>query len=131
VRVAYVDTSFLLAIAFGESNSDACIRIFEAYDTPVTANLTEAEFRAALHREGVEGADRVLHRLDWLLPNRPLGSEIERVLRVQYLRGADLWHVACALFLAERPRELDFLTLDENQLGAARALGFHVPQPGQ
>ena len=63
----------------------------------------------------------------WLLPDRPLGTEIDRVLRVRYLRGADLWHLSCALFLAEDPREIDFLTLDASQEEAARALGFGVP----
>ncbi|NNK64591.1 MAG: hypothetical protein HKO98_15440, partial [Gemmatimonadetes bacterium] len=88
---------------------------------------TEAEFRAALRREGVEGAEPFLARLAWLLPDRPLGPEMERVLRARYLRGADLWHVACALYLAEDPAEVDFVTLDEEQRAAAQAVGFRVP----
>jgi predicted nucleic acid-binding protein len=127
MRVAYVDTSCLVAVAFDEPGAEDWADRLSQYDALVTANLTEADFRAALHREEVEGADGFLHALSWLLPDRPLGSEIERVLRVRYLRGADLWHVACALFLADDPRDVDFLTLDENQRETARALGFGVP----
>jgi predicted nucleic acid-binding protein len=127
VKAAYVDTSCLLAVAFDEPAAKEWTPRLASYDVLVSANLTEAEFRAALHREDVDGADAFLDGVRWLLPDRPLGVEIDRVLRIRYLRGADLWHLACALFLAEEPRELDFLTLDANQEEAARALGFGVP----
>lgn len=127
MRVAYVDTSCLVALAFGEPGAEAWSRRLSEYDELVTANLTEAEFRAALHREGVEGAEPFLAQLAWLLPHRPLGSEMERVLRARSLRGADLWHLACALYLADDPAEVDFVTLDEEQRAAARAMGFHAP----
>lgn len=127
MRVAYVDTSCLVAVAFGEPGADVWAQRLAGYDELVTANLTEAEFRAALHREGVEGADPFLARLAWLLPDRPLGTEMERVLLTGYLRGADLWHVACALYLVDDPADVDFVTLDEDQRKAAAALGFQVP----
>ncbi|MBT8336642.1 MAG: type II toxin-antitoxin system VapC family toxin [Gemmatimonadetes bacterium] len=127
MKVAYVDTSCLVALAFDEPGAEEWSRRLSAYDELVTANLTEAEFRAALRREGVEGAEPFLARLAWLLPDRPLGPEMERVLRARYLRGADLWHVACALYLAEDPAEVDFVTLDEEQRAAAQAVGFRVP----
>ena len=66
--------------------------------------------------------------LAWVLPDRPLTPEIERGLRVHYLRGADLWHVAAALFLADDPAAVDVLTLDEDQAAAAEALGFGRPR---
>lgn len=37
---------------------------------------------------------------------------------------ADLWHLACALFVEPQPLELVFLTLDKRQRAAARVLGF-------
>ena len=46
---------------------------------------------------------------------------------MRYLRGADLWHVATALYLAESPADVDFLTLDPAQREAAAALGFPTP----
>lgn len=127
MRVAYVDTSCLVALAFGEPGAEAWSRRLSGYDELVTANLTEAEFRAALHREGVEGGEPFLAQLAWLLPDRPLGPEMERVLRARYLRGADLWQVACALYLADNPADVDFVTLDEEQRAAARVVGFNVP----
>jgi len=40
------------------------------------------------------------------------------------LKGADAWHLACALSIAEQPRKLAFLTLDRRQGAVARHLGF-------
>jgi hypothetical protein len=59
-----------------------------------------------------------------VLPDRPLGGEIGVVLSAGYLRGADLWHLASALYLAGNPRNLPFITLDERQEVVARKLGF-------
>ena len=47
-----------------------------------------------------------------------------REQREGYVRGADLWHLACALYVAASPGELTFLTLDERQRTVAKALGF-------
>lgn len=128
MRVTYVDTSCLVAVAFGEPSAKAVIRELEACDALVSSNLLEAELRAALRREEVEGgADALLGAVGWVLPDRRLTPEIERVLAVQYLRGADLWHVAAALYLAESPGDVTFLTLDRPQTEAAAALGFRTP----
>jgi hypothetical protein len=48
------------------------------------------------------------------------------VLEHGYLRGADLWHLACALFVVDEPDMLTFLTLDTRQQEVAAALGFHT-----
>ncbi len=64
--------------------------------------------------------------LRWILPDRPLSAEIGTVVAAGSIRGADLWHVACALYVAESPDELTFLTLDERQRTVAKALGFNV-----
>lgn len=45
-------------------------------------------------------------------------------LGIGYARGADLHHLACALFAAESPRDLPFLTLDTSQGALASKLGF-------
>lgn len=127
MRAAYVDTSCLLAIAFEELGAkDATARLL-GYDRLFSSNLLEAEFRAGLLREKVEGGDASLAGIGWILPDRPLGGEIERVLAHGYLRGADLWHMACALFLAGEPEYLDFVTLDRRQQEIAASLGFNVP----
>ncbi|MDT8368364.1 MAG: type II toxin-antitoxin system VapC family toxin [Longimicrobiales bacterium] len=131
MRVGYLDTSCLVAVAFDEPGGAELGRRLEAYDHLVSSNLLEAEYRAALRREGVEEeiteGVRMLAGLTWVLPNRPLSMEIGRVLIVRYLRGADLWHLATALFLTDTPAEVDFLTLDANQRETAEKLGFPTP----
>lgn len=124
----YVDTSCLVAVAFGEGPAEAVARALEACTDLVSSNLLEAELRAALQREGVHtGAERLLDAVSWVLPDRRLTPEIQRVLTVRHLRGADLWHVASALYLAEVPADVAFLTLDQPQREAAAALGFATP----
>jgi hypothetical protein len=97
--------------------------MLESAEAVHSSNLLEAEFRAALVREEVED-DELIESIDWVIPDRPLSPEIERVLEIGYLRGADLWHVTCALFLEPRPHELEFLTLDKQQRAVVRELGF-------
>jgi predicted nucleic acid-binding protein len=127
MTVAYIDTSCVVAIAFGEPGSRALARRIEAYDHVVSSNLLEAELRSAMTREGVDEIDGLLDGVGWLLPDRPLTAEFQRVLTARYLRGADLWHLATALYLAESPADMDFLTLDAAQREAATALGFSTP----
>lgn len=62
----------------------------------------------------------------WRTPFRPLTEEIETVLKAGYLRGADLWHVANALYAFPGAAEVGFFTLDERQRAVAAELGFQV-----
>jgi hypothetical protein len=95
------------------------------FDRLFSSNLLEAEFRSALIQEGItdSGAD-LLSIVTWVYPNRPLTREIDRASEPGYLRGADLWHLANALFLAPAAKELSFLTLDQRQREVAASLGF-------
>jgi len=116
LKAAYVDTSCLVAIAFDEpGRAEAGSRLVE-YDVLLSSNLLEAEFRAALAREGVEVDDSHFSWIKWVLPDQPLSSEITRVLRTAYMRGADLWHLAAAIYVASDPADLTFLTLDRKQV---------------
>jgi predicted nucleic acid-binding protein len=124
MNAAYVDTSCLVAIAFGEAGGHELARRIESMDHVFASNLLEAELRAAFVRERVPADHPLLGRITWVLPDRPLGREIGGVLAAGYLRGADLWHLASALFLAGNPRDLPFITLDERQEVVARRLGF-------
>ncbi len=123
---AYVDSSVLVAIAFDEPGAAAMERRLARCDAVYSSLLTEAEILAALHREGAAIADReaFFAPLAWVLPNRRLTGEMTRALAAGYLRGADLWHVASALFLEPEPKELAFLTLDAEQRKVASRLGF-------
>lgn len=125
MKVAYIDTSVLVAIAFGESESDEIARKLGDFDRLLTSNLTEAEFRTVLVREHADSSGaELLAGLSWILPNRPLTPEIDRVAATGYVRGADLWHLACALFVSPQPGQLSFVSLDARQAEVAQMLGF-------
>ena len=124
MKLAYVDTSCLVAVAFGEPGAAALARRFARFDVLAASDLLESELRSAFVREGVEPQPALLGGLSWVVPDRPLHAEIARVLAAGHVRGADCWHLASALYLAEDPAAISFITLDERQAAVARALGF-------
>lgn len=126
MNAAYVDSSVLVAMAFSEEGSGALRDRLLQYGRLYSSNLLEAEVRSALAREGFGFAQRYVARIRWVYPFRPLTGEIETVLEAGYLRGADLWHVANALYAFPRATEVGFLTLDERQRAVAAELGFQI-----
>jgi len=56
VRLAYVDTSCLVAIAFEEPGADAVAARLLRFDRRFSSNLLEAELRSTLLREGLLSA---------------------------------------------------------------------------
>lgn len=123
---AFVDTSCLVAIALGERGGAAVAARLQRFQELFASNLLEAELRATVTRERVVLDPDVLTWLDWVLPDRPLTREISLVLTTGYLRGADAWHLACALHMTQHPAEITFLTLDRRQRAVARGLGFRT-----
>lgn len=126
MSVAYVDTSALIAVAFDESGGAAIVNRLEKISHLLSSNLLEAELRSACSREGASFSPNLLSNLKWVLPDRSLAPEIATVLETGYLRGADLWHVAAALYVAREPGEMWFVTLDMRQRAIAGAVGFQV-----
>lgn len=123
--LAYVDSSCLVAIAFGEPGAAAVALRLRHAARLVSSNLLEAELRSALGRENVrDDPGPLLSWVGWIHPDRPLTAEFQRIAALGHLKGADLWHLACALFIAPRGRELTFLTLDRRQKEVATKLGF-------
>ncbi len=123
---AYVDTSVLTAIAFDEPGAAKLARRLDEFTCLVSSNLLEAELRAAFARENLTFQENAIAGIDWILPDRTLAPELATVLEAGYLRGADLWHVAAALYVTPHPEELPFATLDARQTEVAEALGFPV-----
>ena len=121
---AYVDTSAVLSVAFDEPTAQSVAQRLAEFPSLVSSNLLEAEMRSALVREGDPFTPRLLSRIEWILPTRPLHAEIATVLQAGYLRGADLWHVANALYAARTMPGLAFITLDQRQQSVAAGLGF-------
>ncbi len=124
MKACYLDTSCLVALAFGERGADEIAARLRTFDVLLSSTLLEAEFRSTLAREDVPDGERFLRTISWILPDRRLSAEIERILAIGYVRGADLQHLACALYAAESPRDVPFLTLDGRQKEIAAALSF-------
>ena len=122
MRRVYLDSSVVVAILLDEPGAGAMARKLASYEA-VSSILLEAEVRAALARESVPVDDRVFDGIGWVLPQRPLSPEIGRVMAAGYVRGADLFHLACALHVYGELAG-DFLTLDAAQREIAGALGF-------
>lgn len=124
MKSAYVDTSYLVAVAFGEPGSRRLSKSLRKYDRLLASNLLEAELRSALRREKVAGEpSELLAAMTWVHPDRTLSAEMSTILNAGHVRGADLWHLAVALFV-DPERELDFLTLDARQRAVSARLGF-------
>jgi hypothetical protein len=111
---------------FREPGSPALSRRLDRFDRVLSANLLEAEIRATFAREQLAMPGDLLDAVSWILPDRPLTAELERVLAEGSVRGADCWHLASALFVAPDPTELTFLTLDRPQRATADSLGFRT-----
>ena len=126
MTIAYVDSSVIVCIAFQDPGWGEAERRLGEFSDLRSSNLLEAEVRAAYAREGVEFDARVLSGIRWVLPDRPLTPELGTALSARHLKGADLWHVATALYLAPTPGEMSFITLDGFQESAAGSLGFQV-----
>jgi len=126
-KAAYLDTSCLVAVAFEEVGHADLADDLGAYSDLFASNLLEAELRAAFVREDADRGEHYFTWITWVLPDRPLSGEIARVLGTGYGKGADVWHLATALYLVEDPGDLPFLTLDARQRKLARGLGFPTP----
>lgn len=123
--LAYVDTSVVVAIAFNQQGSEHFRATLQGF-RPCASPLLEAEWRSACRRESATPNVLDLEPIEWIEVDRSLRGELERVFEAGYVRGADAWHLATALYLAPDPRELTFLTLDDRQRGVAEALGFRT-----
>lgn len=127
MKIAYVDSSCLVAIALEEVDHQEVAAWLYGFDRLYSSNLLEAELRSAIAREEVETpADRLLSAINWVYPSRPLTPELKWVLEKGSLRGADLWHLACAIDLRETAKEISFLSLDVKQVEVAGSLGFDL-----
>ena len=126
MSIAYVDSSAIVGIAFQDNGWTAMERRLGRFSHLWSSNLLEAEVRAAYGRERKAFDVRVLSGVRWVLPDRPLTTEIASILQAGDLRGADLWHIATALYAAPEPSDISFVTLDDRQRAVAATLGFRI-----
>ena len=131
MRLAYLDTSALVALAFDEHQGGGVRAALAGYDRLFSSDLLEAELRSVFHREGRPWSDAWVAGVGRVRPERRLGPLFHRVLSAGFLRGADLWHLASALHLAELldplpSPPLGLLTLDRAQREVGERLGLGV-----
>ena len=126
MSAAYVDTSTLVSIALGEPAGPAAGERLTQFTRRYSSNLLEAELRSVFSRDRLPYDPDLVSGITWVLPERALTPELSVVADAGYLRGADLWHVAVALHIADDPSRLTFVTLDRRQAEVAAALGFQT-----
>jgi predicted nucleic acid-binding protein len=126
LRPLFVDSSCLVAIALDEPGASRLRTRIARAPRRFASTLAEAELLAAVTREDASPPANVLDGIAWVAPSRRLGHELARVMASGYTRGADAWHLACALFLDPSASELVFATLDGRQRAVAKALGFRI-----
>lgn len=118
----------MVAVLLKEPGYEKITRELSGIDVLYSSTLMEAELRSVASREKLGEAElnRALSSISWISPERKLTSELRKVLKAGHLRGSDLWHLACALYLWGEPSSLPFLTLDLQQAKVAASLGFPV-----
>lgn len=126
MTTAFVDTSILVALAYDEPSAhDAAARL-AGHDLLFASTLLEAELASACRRERRVLDPRLLESLQWVAPPHRLSAEVGRVMGAGFVRGADCFHLATALYLSPNAASLTFLTLDQRQREVALALGFRL-----
>ena len=103
MATAYVDTSAMITVVFGQPGAVEMAQRINNFDHMASANLLEAEMRSVFAREAQPFDKEILSKFQWIHPDRPLSQELEMVLESGYLRGADLWHLAVALYVHPDP----------------------------
>lgn len=129
MRVAYVDTSAIVAIGFKEAGHNLITKKLRRFQHVFSHHLLEAEIFSSLRREryGTDAFAELLAGVRLVFPDQSLSSELDRVFQHGYIRGADALHLATALWLAgDQTKEIRFISLDRTQSEFAEALGFSV-----
>jgi len=141
--VKFWDSSAVIPLLVPEVMSGSVQKLYE--DDPVIAAwwATEIECTSAIARRQRLGqlpenvAAEAFVRLNALRegwhevePAEELRESAKRLLRVHDLRTADALQLAAAVYVAEaRPSTLEFVSLDDRLLAAARREGFFTTKP--
>lgn len=123
----YLDASAILSVILNEEASEYFFKEIEGKQL-FSSRLLEAEVLSTLKREGIEFSKFEYYEpmITWIMPDRSLKSEVVKILEKKYLRGADLWHLACAMYALGESGNSEFCSLDKSQRAAARANGFKL-----
>jgi predicted nucleic acid-binding protein len=124
----YVDSSVIVAILFEEVSAKKYRAYLNRNKSNYSASLLEAEVYSAACREKVsfDKAQEILRHISLVFPNASLEKEYQKIFSTGYCRGADAYHLACALYLDSSRKELKILTADQPQANVAKTLGFEI-----
>lgn len=137
------DSSAVVPLLVPEVMSGSMQRLYESDPVMVAWWATEIECTSAIARRQRLGqfredvAAEAFVRLNALRagwhevePGDEVRESAKRLLRVHDLRSADALQLAAAVFVAEaRPSTLEFVSLDDRLLAAARREGFSTTKP--
>lgn len=128
MKAVYVDSSVVVAILLQEGNRAKLIQVLNNAEEVVSSFFSEAEVYSVVKREGLDfdKTKTLLQSLTLVQSDGSLEKEILEALKAGYVRGADLHHLATALYLDPGKKQLRFFTLDENQKKVAKAAGLEV-----
>jgi uncharacterized protein len=135
------DSSAVIPLLIPELMSSSMQKLFDRDPVIVVWWATEIECTSALarrHRTGRVRDELVVKafsrlnalRRGWheVEPTDEIRDSAKRLLRVHDLRTADALQLAAAIFVSEaRPSTLEFVSLDDRLMDAARREGFSAP----
>jgi predicted nucleic acid-binding protein len=124
-KAYYIDASAIAGLLMGEPSAQALLAKVDANSLRYSSPLLEAEVLSVAKRENI-GFESVAEFLDRIVyvQTQSLRTQLEEVLEVGYLREADAYHLATAVFLDSKRDNLVFVSLDQNQKKLAGRMGF-------
>lgn len=128
MKLVYIDTSVLIAVFFQEPNYKNYLKYFSKNYQLISSEILVAEFYSFLSRNKrpLSEAFEILDYLSIVRPDKGLENYCEMILSYGYAKGADLFHIANALYIDPEVKELVFLTHDVKQGKLAKKVGFKV-----
>ncbi|MCC6272423.1 MAG: type II toxin-antitoxin system VapC family toxin [Deltaproteobacteria bacterium] len=139
MKAVYLETSFLLAWLFSESNAKAIARALSKAEAICTSTLTLLEAKRSLIRQEslkrITSAQRsqslgLLEQAsrNWFLMeiNFPVKKRASESFPIEPVRSLDAIHLATALQFLEVYPDLEFLTLDDRIAVNLGPLGFSL-----
>lgn len=127
MKIGYIDTSVLVAMAFDDAGGAFIGRSVKTFDRLYSSTLLEAEFFSATNQENkLKDATRFIKPVRFCYPDTNLTQQLKQVLSHGQCDGSAAHHLACALYLFPNAKDVFFLSLHPNQSAVAAKLGFQV-----
>lgn len=127
MKIGYIDTSVLVAMAFDDAGGSFIGRFVSSFERLYSSNLLEAEFFSAAAKENcLKDATAFIKPIRFIYPDSNLTRFHQRVLEMGQIEGSALHHLSCALYLFQRPEDVFFLSLHPVQATLASRMGFQT-----